>query len=143
MLVLDASIALAWGLPDESTEHAQSVLAEVNSTGARVPSLWITEVLNGVLMAERRKRLTVQEGERFLATLATLHRRRKIQIAETQPARAFARVGPLARDHRLTAYDATYLLLAQRAALPLATTDRALVSAATEAGVKIWSVPRR
>jgi predicted nucleic acid-binding protein len=41
----------------------------------------------------------------------------------------------LARDHRLSAYDAAYLELALRERLPIATTDRALREAATTAGV--------
>lgn len=139
MLVLDASVALSWGLPDESSTFGQAVLAEVAGAGAKVPSLWITEVLNGTLMAERRKRLTADEAERFLTTLAKLHRRRLLQIATMPPARAFSRIGNLAREHGLTAYDASYLLLAKSESLPLATTDKALVSAARKVDVTIWA----
>ena len=138
-LVLDASIALSWGLPDEFTALGQAVLAEVNDGGAVVPSLWITEVLNGALMAERRKRFKSDESVRFLATLAKLHQRRKLQIADTHPARAFSRIGPLAREHGLTAHDAAYLFLAHGESLPLATTDKALIAAAKKVGVRIWA----
>lgn len=138
MLVLDASIALAWGLPDESSDFADAVLAAVQVSGARVPSLWVTEVLNGALMAERRERFTAEEGVRFLTTLAKLHRSRKLTVVETQPARAFSRIGPLAREHGLTAYDAAYLHLADSESLPLAATDKALVAAARKAGVGLW-----
>ena len=39
--------------------------------------------------------------------------------------------------HSLTAYDATYLELAMRRGMPLATTDAALVAAARAAGVQL------
>jgi predicted nucleic acid-binding protein len=139
VLVLDASVALAWGLPDEASALADSVLQEVQSSGARVPSLWTTEVLNGVIMAERRQRFTAEEAARFLAALAKLHRRRKIVIVETTPPRVFARVGALARDHALTANDASYLHLASAEGLPFATLDRALAAAGTKAGIRIWT----
>jgi predicted nucleic acid-binding protein len=139
MLVLDASVAMAWGLPDESSEFAQQVLLEVQASGARVPSLWVTELLNGALMAERRKRFTMAEAEQFLHILATLHQRRKITVVEFRPTATFVNVAPLARKHGLTAYDATYLYLAASAALPLATTDKALKAAAKQMGVKLWT----
>jgi predicted nucleic acid-binding protein len=53
------------------------------------------------------------------------------------PARAFGVVLDLMRAHRLTAYDATYLELALRRGLPLATGDKALRKAASTAGVAL------
>jgi predicted nucleic acid-binding protein len=44
----------------------------------------------------------------------------------------------LARKHRLTVYDAAYLELAKREALPLATLDRALERAAAAEGVALF-----
>ena len=44
----------------------------------------------------------------------------------------------LARKHRLTVYDAAYLELAKREALPLATLDRALEKAAIAEGVALF-----
>ncbi len=44
----------------------------------------------------------------------------------------------LARKHRLTVYDAAYLELAKREALPLATLDRALEKAAVAEGVALF-----
>jgi predicted nucleic acid-binding protein len=43
----------------------------------------------------------------------------------------------LARKHRLTAYDASYLELAMRRRLPLATLDAALIAAAGAEGVPL------
>jgi len=44
-----------------------------------------------------------------------------------------------AREYRLTPYDAVYLQTALQQALPLATLDRQLLAAASQAGVKIVS----
>jgi predicted nucleic acid-binding protein len=43
----------------------------------------------------------------------------------------------LSRRHRLTFYDAAYLELAQREAIPLATLDKELVTAARAEGVPL------
>lgn len=43
-LVVDASIALAWGLPDESSAYAEAVLAVVEREGMRVPEIWAREI---------------------------------------------------------------------------------------------------
>ena len=57
-LVLDASIALSWLLPDEAVVAAVAVQAEL----ARAEHVWVAahwrlEVANSLCMAERRKRL--------------------------------------------------------------------------------------
>ena len=49
----------------------------------------------------------------------------------------FTRVSDLASTHSLTVYDATYLELAQRERIPLATKDGALRDAATKIGVAL------
>jgi predicted nucleic acid-binding protein len=57
-LVVDASIALAWGLPDETSAYADAVLAVVEREGLRVPGLWPREIANGLSVAYRRGRIT-------------------------------------------------------------------------------------
>src|SRR5664279_680342 len=56
-LVLDASATLAWMVrrADPAEERlADEILGCVQAREALVPALWITEVANGVLTAERR-----------------------------------------------------------------------------------------
>ena len=52
-------------------------------------------------------------------------------------ARALHETMSLAREHRLTAYDAAYLELAMRLGLPLATDDRSLRVAAERRGCSL------
>ncbi|MEI9478624.1 MAG: type II toxin-antitoxin system VapC family toxin [Deltaproteobacteria bacterium] len=61
--VLDASIALAWALPDEASDQADRFLSRVTAKDVLwVPSLWWYEVANALVVAERRKRLTEADG---------------------------------------------------------------------------------
>ena len=56
-----------------------------------------------------------------------------------QAGRAFRDVLPLARERGVTTYDATYLELAMRLGLPLATKDKALAKAAVALRIKTLS----
>jgi predicted nucleic acid-binding protein len=69
-LVVDASIALAWGLPDESSDYADAVLAVAEHEGLCVPDLWAREIANGLAVAYRRGRITAADERAFLAALS-------------------------------------------------------------------------
>jgi predicted nucleic acid-binding protein len=58
-----------------------------------------------------------------------------ILVDSATDARAWTDTMALARQHGLNAYDAAYLELAMRAAVPLATLDGPLIAAATSVGV--------
>jgi predicted nucleic acid-binding protein len=77
--VVDNSVALAWCFEDEQTQPIMDLLDRVAETGAVAPSLWPLEALNGLLMAERRKRLDAKRRQRlagFLRGLPVLRRPR-------------------------------------------------------------------
>jgi len=134
-LVVDASIALAWALPDESNSYADSVLAVVEREGLRVPGLWAREVANGLVVAYRRKRITPADESAFLAALSQL----SIDVEEPASALAVVRDGTAAAmRYGLTAYDAAYVDLASRESLPLATFDKDMRKAAEQAGITIF-----
>jgi predicted nucleic acid-binding protein len=99
------------------------------------PALWPVELANALAMGERRKRITRSDTTRFLALIAAL----PIEIDPETSARALDYVLPLARTFSLTSYDATYLDLAMREGLTLATLDADLRKAARKAGVRIFS----
>ena len=72
-LVLDASLALQWFLEDEADrKYSLAVLASLAEKRALVPLLWFYEVGNGLLMAHRRKRITFDQIDGFLARLKAL-----------------------------------------------------------------------
>jgi predicted nucleic acid-binding protein len=121
--VLDASIAGCWALEDEQHSRADEALARILTEEAVVPSLWWFEVRNILLINERRKRINESGTTGFLRYLATLPIRSDRFPEE-------AGILRLARDYRLSIYDAAYLELALRESIPLATLDSALISAA-------------
>ncbi len=130
-LVLDASLTLQWFLEDEAgREYGLSVLASLSTKRAAVPILWFYEVGNGLLMAHRRKRITLDQIAGFLTRLKAL----PIDAAEQIPSEILD-LPALAQQYGLTNYDTAYLALAIRLNLPLATTDADLRRAAAAAGV--------
>jgi predicted nucleic acid-binding protein len=134
-LVVDASVALAWALPDENSAYADAVLAVVEREGLCVPELWAREISNGLAVAYLRKRITTADERAFLAALSRL----SIEVEKTSSALTVIRDGTAAAiRYGLTAYDAAYVDLASRERLPLATLDTAMRKAAEQSGVKIF-----
>jgi predicted nucleic acid-binding protein len=135
--VLDASVALAWFLDRPTAQYALHV-RELLLHGSRavVPALWRLEIANGFVMAERRGTLTSSDITEALQNLDVVIAQ---AIENSQDSFSMRRLLHTAREFRLTAYDASYLETALRQALPLATLDRQLLSAASRAGIEIVS----
>ena len=131
--VLHNSIALAWCFQDEQTPEILALLDRVAESGAIAPLLWPLEALNGLLMAERRRRLTAEQR----TTLASLLQDLPITLDDETATRAWAQTGALAERFALSVYDAAYLELAHRRCLPLATLDRPLRTAAATLGLPL------
>ncbi len=129
--ILDGSVTLAWYFKDEADPYADAVAAGFPGVQAVVPSVWPLEVANAVLMGERRKRSTEAQATKWLSYLRLL----PITIDDETALRAWSDVLTLGRAHDLTAYDAAYLEVALRKALPLATLDNKLKAVATALGV--------
>lgn len=134
-LVIDASIVLSWYFTDEQTHETQMVLGEVVERGAVVPALWRLEVANSFRSAMRRRRVTAGQRDAALANLSEL----AIETDQLTSLQAWGSTLTLADRHDLTPYDASYLELAQRRRLPLASLDSALRMAATKEGVAIFA----
>jgi predicted nucleic acid-binding protein len=123
LIVIDASVTLAWLFEDERSALAQRVLTTLEGDEAVVPAIWPVEVQNVILMAERRGRLTAEAGE-LLSGI------RALPIHIEAPIGIDATVYDLAKKYELTTYDAAYLELAVRHGCKLATLDKALARAA-------------
>ena len=131
-LVMDSSITMAWCFEDEKTSYTESVLDAVSSGAvAVVPALWPFEVLNVLVIAQRRKRMTQAQALHFWRELQSF----SISIDEKHIGHSALEVMSLAHQHGLTAYDAAYLELALREGVSLATLDEDLKTAAKAAGV--------
>ncbi len=133
--VLDCSVAVAWFFEDEADAYAEGVEDALASATAIVPSLWPLEVGNALLVGERRKRASEAKVTQFLALLRAL----PIAVDEETGARAWSAVLTMDRQHNLSTYDAAYLELAVRRALPLATMDERLKRAADAVGARLYT----
>jgi predicted nucleic acid-binding protein len=133
--VVDASVALSWGFADEGNAYADAVLLALERETMLIPALFVWEVANALVMGERRKRLRQAEIQRFVDLLEELSMVQDVQPRSVMMSAALA----IAREHRLSAYDAAYLELAIRASAPLATLDKALRAAARKAGVTVYA----
>jgi len=125
-LVLDSSATLAWIYSDEITKAISQVFDIVTSSNAWVPIIWPLEVGNSLQMADRRGRIKGNFRDSTLKDLALIN----IKIDDETNTHAWFTTRQLAQKFKLTLYDATYLELAQRKALPLASLDKDLRAAA-------------
>lgn len=133
--MLDASVALRWFLdasPPAYAVRVRNLLLSGNQ--ALVPSLWHLEVANALVIAERRRSLDSAELDRSLQRIEQLLTIAIQTDSEFVPVRQASKV---ARSFSLSAYDASYLFLAERKGLPLATLDHELSLAAHASGVEI------
>ena len=128
--VLDASVALAWFLDDEQAPQADDVRARLVQDTAFVPQLWHLEVRNGLIIAERRGRLSATRMNECLEALKWLP-------IQTDSEVVLEMVVSLSRMHKLSVYDAVYLELAKRRDAALASLDGALLRAAAKEGVRL------
>lgn len=132
-LVLDTSVAMTWCYDDEITDQTVAIRGTVRAGGALVPAIWPSEVANALRSGERRRRLTAVDTALFLRVLQAL----PIVVDPPQLTTTWGPVLILTREHNLSAYDASYLELAMRAGLPLATLDTRLRHAAEQVGVPL------
>ena len=133
MIVVDASITLAWCLCDEQDALAERVLERVVAEGAVAPAHWPLEVANGLWSAERRGRLNPTDTERVRRLLVDLD----IEIVPVELSTATTVVLDAARSLRLSVYDATYLDLARFRRIPIATLDDDLTRACQVSDVQL------
>ena len=124
-LVVDNSVVMAWCFEDEASDYSDVVLEAVAVSEIVVPPIWPLEVANVLLVAERKKRLRRAESRRFIELLERLG----FEVEPQYSSRIWDDVLSAARKYHLSSYDASYIELAERRAVPLATVDKGLLSA--------------
>jgi predicted nucleic acid-binding protein len=135
-MVIDASLTMSWYFDDESTAATDGLLDLVAAGGATVPALWHLEVANAFQMAVRRQRIDAIYRDASLAELALM----PITTDADTNSYAWSTTLRLAERFSVTLYDAAYLELAQRRALPLATLDKELRAAAPAVNILLLGV---
>lgn len=133
-IVIDASVTLFWCFPDEETPASMNVLDRLKAGAqALVPAFWSVEVLNILLLGERKGRITPEQTKAFFDTLRVLNP--ALDYASLEQVTGPWPIQIICRDHRLTPYDALYIELAVRSGCPLATLDQPQREAAQALGV--------
>jgi len=131
--VLDCSVTMAWCFEDERTVATDALLERVIADGAHAPALWPVEVCNVLLSAVKRKRIPADAVSIVAQRIASL----PITVDTASADIVWNNTLQLAQHYALTSYEACYLELAQRKALPLATLDAGLRKAAVAVGVAV------
>ena len=127
--VVDNSLTIAWCVSSQADRYSREVLERSRREAAHAPHVWRLEFLNTLRALEKRARLRAHQVDGIVAKIARMN----IRIdADSPDNRALL---DLSRHFDLSVYDASYLELAQRRGLPLATRDGKLRSAARAAGV--------
>ncbi len=134
--VVDCSVALAWFLEDERTVFSDAILRATETADHWVPAVWPFEFANGLLMAERRRRIARE------ARLEALARVQLPGLHIDSPPLDMRAISAFAERRGLTTYDASYLELAMRLDFDLVTLDRALADAAVAEGVSVQAPGR-
>lgn len=133
-LVIDSSVALAAVFDDETSDYADSAIVELRESPGLVPSLWLLEVGNALLVAERRGRI-----DEFGCSMALeLLRELPLRVEQDLTNARLDRVVALARRRGISSYDAAYLEMAIRLSIPLATLDERLRAAARAEGIQLF-----
>lgn len=132
--VMDCSVGFSWVHPAQASPDTERLLEEVeNGAAPVVPILWFAEIANTLLVLQRRGKMAAMDRKKAMETLS----RFTLIVDEEAGKAAFGSTSDLAENFDLTIYDATYLEIALRRKLPLATRDGALQAAARKAGVKV------
>lgn len=136
--VLDASVALAWFLPEENPaneEYAHGVLRFMRQrlAFAVVPSAWHEEVAAVLIRRRRSEDLSQRRFDDALQLIAEL------PIESHMNAYTVAIIVERARRYHLQGFDALYFDLAYVLGLPIAALDGGLRTAARAHGVKLFA----
>jgi predicted nucleic acid-binding protein len=135
-IVVDASAALSWCFADERTDQSQRLLERIMTDGALVPNLWHLEICNSLLIAEIKGRISIDDIVEQFKNFDAM----PIEVDEQTSLAAWGTIAKLARSCKLTSYDASYVELAQRYSLQLATRDNAMIRVAKNLQIEVLNL---
>jgi predicted nucleic acid-binding protein len=131
--VVDNSVVISWCFKDETNKYGDAVLDRLTKSTAIVPPIWPLEVVNVLLVAERRNRLKQVDSVRFITLLSQL----PIVVEHERPGEKMRDLLALGKANNLSSYDAAYLDLSMKKDCPIATLDKKLIEAAKKVNVTI------
>lgn len=129
--VVDASVAATWCFPTERSVATETLRTNALQSYILVPPIFPSEVQNILRTGELRRRISAADADAFWVALLKMD----IRVVASNRLTPDPELLVLARKHNLSAYDASYLQLAQINRLPIATLDRDLRNAAAAVGL--------
>ena len=132
--VIDCSFSAALFLPDESSQKVQGFFLKISKQDSLiVPSLWWSEIINVLVVSQRRNRLSHADAIKIFSLFDVLN----IETDEIFGINHSKEIYELSQLYQLSSYDTQYLDLAIRCDATLATLDKKLLKSAEKAGVKV------
>lgn len=122
--VADASIILAWLLPDEREEKIEKVFAAYRQKQNNIfaPKLLLYELINGLKSAILRKRIDKEEAFEAIDVFWRMKFRLFDQSGEEKT------ILKLADKLTISVYDAAYVVLAKKLKVKLLSLDKHLIN---------------
>ena len=122
-MIVDANVVLRAFFPDEAQASAQALVRDhvMRRRARKAPELLPDELANAVWQAQRRGRISDTQAEAIVQAMQGL----RIEILPLE----WGEMLPLARRFDRSAYDAAYLVMAQKLGEPLITGDERLYRA--------------
>ena len=127
--VVDNSIVVAWLIESQATPYTRRLSVRAKREALHAPSVWPLEFVNTLWAMQKRRLLRPGQADALVAKAARL-----AIVVDMEPVTLPSLLG-LVRNSMLSSYDASYLELATRRGLPLATRDASLARAAHASGV--------
>ena len=141
-VVVDASVAVSWFLPDEKEGVYSGIFRQINELEIHVPQIFYHELSNAFVMAGKRGRVDSKTLSIILDVVWKLPIRLDSLQSLSVPS-YFESVINLGLVHHLTVYDAAYLELAVRlGGVPLLTYDSDLANVAKKLKIRALSHAR-
>lgn len=121
--IVDNSVVVAWLYPGQATQYTERLLERSGSSTLHASFIWPAEFANAASVMVKRGILTDELGAEMIRMVDAFD-----LVVDRTPA-DLRQIYQISRRYGLSAYDASYLELAIRLKLPLATRDAALKKA--------------
>ena len=121
--IVDNSVVVAWLYPGPATQYTEHLLERSGSSTLHASFIWPAEFANAASVMVKRGILTDELGAEMIRMVDVFD-----LVVDRTPA-DLRQIYQISRRYGLSAFDASYLELATRLKLPLATRDAALKKA--------------
>ena len=139
-LVIDNSVVMRWLFNDGSEadrDYAGQIASLVETHDIYVPALFVPEAANVISRALKAKVISKVDAVRYFDLIDDM----TAKVTPPDDTSAVMQLTLRAFEDNLSAYDASYLLLAENINCPLATLDQDLRKTAVKRGVVVASWP--